>query len=93
VEVRKTSELLPAFIHPADAIYVFGPEDGKIGKGILHCCHRFLVIPTRHCLNLRDAVATILYDRLMKEWQDGKVQLPTPGEFEQRGPYETQEGY
>jgi tRNA C32,U32 (ribose-2'-O)-methylase TrmJ len=30
-------------------------------------CHRFVVIPTRHCVNLSAAVYLILYDRLLKE--------------------------
>jgi tRNA(Leu) C34 or U34 (ribose-2'-O)-methylase TrmL len=29
-------------------------------------CHRFVKIPTKHCLNLANAVATVLYDRHAK---------------------------
>jgi hypothetical protein len=29
-------------------------------------CHRFVRIPTRHCLNLACAVGTVLYDRESK---------------------------
>lgn len=63
VEVRENSELLPDFDHPQDAVYVFGPEDGSIPKSILNLCHRFVIIPTRHCLNLGAAINTVLYDR------------------------------
>jgi hypothetical protein len=49
-------------------------------------CHRFVVIPTRHCLNLATAVATVLWDREYKRWLRGECDgLMTPGGFEQRG--------
>lgn len=63
VEVRENAEELHLFDHPQDAVYVFGPEDGSIPQHILRLCHRFVIIPTMHCLNLGTAVATVLYDR------------------------------
>jgi len=66
VEVRENSEPLPIFIHPKKAIYVFGPEDGSISQMMLTHCHRFIVIPSKHCLNLAAAVYLILYDRIAK---------------------------
>lgn len=66
IEVRENSESLPAFEHPADALYVFGPEDGSLTNVTLRHCHRFVAIPTRHCLNLSIAVSTVLYDRQAK---------------------------
>ncbi len=66
IEVRPNSETLPEFEHPENAIYVFGPEDGAVDGGLLRQCHRFVAIPTRHCLNLAMAVATVLYDRQAK---------------------------
>ena len=66
VEVRENSESLPAFEHPEDALYVFGPEDGSLTNVTLRHCHRFVAIPTRHCLNLSIAVSTVLYDRQAK---------------------------
>jgi hypothetical protein len=36
---------------------------GYLGRATLSQCHRFLVIPTRHCVNLSAAVYTVLYDR------------------------------
>jgi len=44
--------------------------------------HRFVVIPTRHCLNLATAVATVLYDRACKKIQSGE---PIPELYEHRG--------
>lgn len=89
VEVRAGSEPLHTFEHPANALYVFGPEDGSLPKGLLPRCHRFVVIPTRHCLNLATAVATVLWDREYKRWCAGEIDAPvTPGDFEGRGYHE-----
>lgn len=66
VELRHNSEQLPVFEHPENALYVFGPEDGSIPSPILRHCRRFVVIPTRHCVNLAAAVYLVLYDRLVK---------------------------
>jgi tRNA(Leu) C34 or U34 (ribose-2'-O)-methylase TrmL len=66
IEVRQNSERLHEFIHPPNAVYVFGPEDGSLPSTILSRCHRFVVIPTRHCLNLGTAVSTVLWDRCLK---------------------------
>ncbi len=86
VEVRKTSEPLHGFEHPPNALYVFGPEDGSVSKPHISHCHRFVVIPTRHALNLATAVATVLWDRQYKGWLGGESsELVTPGEFEGRG--------
>jgi tRNA(Leu) C34 or U34 (ribose-2'-O)-methylase TrmL len=66
VEVRENAEPLPWFEHPDKAVYVFGPEDGSLDRGILTACHRFVVIPSASCLNLAAAVNVILYDRISK---------------------------
>lgn len=62
---------LPSFEHPENAIYVFGPEDGSLSRGILKCCHQFVMIPSRHCLNLAMAVNIVLYDREVKCQKQG----------------------
>jgi len=85
IEVRENSELLHNFEHPENPLYVFGPEDGSIPKQFLRHCHRFVVIPTRHCLNLATAVATIMWDRQYKMFLSGKEDFTTPGVFESRG--------
>jgi tRNA(Leu) C34 or U34 (ribose-2'-O)-methylase TrmL len=93
VEVRANSEPLHTFEHPGNALYVFGPEDGSLPPALLPRCHRFVVIPTRHCLTLATAVATVLWDREYKRWLKGEVEAPTtPGEFEGRGTHSTPEG-
>lgn len=82
VEVMPGAEPLHTFHHPQLSCYVFGPEDGSLSKGWRAACHRFVVIPTRHCLNLAVAVGTVLYDRHAK---GVGVALTTPGDFEERG--------
>ena len=71
VELRRHAESLIDFDHPEQALYVFGPEDGSLDRAVLARCHRFLVIPTRHCTNLSAAVYTVLYDRHAKRVQAG----------------------
>ena len=75
VEVRPQAVDLPTFEHPEKAVYVFGPEDGSIPKGFLHVCHRFVVIPSLHCLNLAAAVNVILYDRRTKMGWDADAKV------------------
>ncbi|MEM6554805.1 MAG: TrmH family RNA methyltransferase [Pseudomonadota bacterium] len=87
VEIRPNSEALPVFEHPENALYVFGPEDGGLGSSVLGQCHRFVAIPSAHCLNLSMAVGTVLYDRQAK--RDPARPLDTsaanaPGYFEVR---------
>lgn len=68
VELDESAERLPAFEHPARAVYVFGPEDGSVSKGTRHACHRFVCIPSanRTPFNLAAAVNIVLYDRFVK---------------------------
>ena len=78
VELRRNAESLIDFVHPEHALYVFGPEDGSLSRATLAQCHRFLVIPTRHCTNLSAAVYTVLYDRHAKRVHDGLNCLTRP---------------
>jgi tRNA(Leu) C34 or U34 (ribose-2'-O)-methylase TrmL len=63
VEKRDRAECLTDFIHPERAVYLFGPEDGSLPKGLLHACHRFVWIPSEQCLNLAAAVNVVLCHR------------------------------
>jgi tRNA(Leu) C34 or U34 (ribose-2'-O)-methylase TrmL len=67
VEFRPRSERLPEFQHPEQALYVFGPEDGTLPGAVLAQCHRFVIVPTMHCLNLAATVNLVLYDRMAKQ--------------------------
>jgi len=66
VEVRNNSQPLPNFRHPRNPVYVFGPEDGSLPQIYLKHCHMFVIIPSKHCLNLAAAVNIVLYDRVAK---------------------------
>jgi tRNA(Leu) C34 or U34 (ribose-2'-O)-methylase TrmL len=66
VELRPNAEQLPQFQHPDRAVYVFGPEDGSIPNTYLRHCHRFVVVPTKHCMNLAATIYVVLYDRMVK---------------------------
>ncbi len=87
VEVRQNSEPLTTFEHPEKAVYVFGPEDGSIPKPWLLLCHRFVHIPSNHCLNLSTAVAVVLAHRRMSRQLAGQEPiLPLHQQLkEQRG--------
>jgi tRNA(Leu) C34 or U34 (ribose-2'-O)-methylase TrmL len=79
VELRDSAESLITFAHPENALYVFGPEDGSLGRAVLGRCHRFVVIPMRHCANLSSAVYTVLYDRHAKRVAAGLEVPHAPG--------------
>jgi tRNA(Leu) C34 or U34 (ribose-2'-O)-methylase TrmL len=76
VELKEGAEQLHNFEHPEKALYVFGPEDGSLTRQELVHCHRRVVIPSRHCLNLATAVSIVLYDRIMKRDRDGTQPIP-----------------
>ena len=73
VELLDDATPLPGFSHPRSAYYIFGPEDGSLGKGVLDWCLLKLVIPTTFCLNLAAAVNVVLYDRVAKLDHQGKI--------------------
>lgn len=66
---------LDQFRHTPRTFYVFGPEDGTLGKSIVSRCARSVVIPSRSCLNLAAAVNVVLYDRVAKMLRD-KRRIP-----------------
>ena len=81
VEFRGEAEMLPTFEHPEHALYVFGPEDGGLMPVQLRLCHRFVMIPSTHCLNLSAAVNLVLYDRMVKRMAQGLVPLMAPADY------------
>src|SRR5262249_27073080 len=88
VELLPGAEPLVAFEHPEDALYVFGPEDGGLPRSVRLLCHRFVVTPTHHCLNLAAAVNVVLYDRRLKRTLAGLEPLGPVRDIlrERRGP-------
>jgi tRNA(Leu) C34 or U34 (ribose-2'-O)-methylase TrmL len=71
VEVVPTAEPLVTFQHPDNAVYMFGPEDGSIPKVYRRFCHRFVIIPSDHCLNLAAAVSCVLMHRRLQRQLTG----------------------
>ena len=67
VEFLSGALLLPDYTHPARAMYIFGPEDGTLGRKILDRCRDVVQVPTQFCMNLAATVNVVLYDRMAKE--------------------------
>jgi tRNA(Leu) C34 or U34 (ribose-2'-O)-methylase TrmL len=69
VELVEGATPLPNFVHPENALYIFGPEDGSIEQEIINQCDHVVYIPTVGCMNLAATVNVLLYDRLAKTTQ------------------------
>lgn len=67
VDLVDDAENLVDFVHPERAFYVFGPEDGTLGRNHLSFCHKRVMLPTKTCLNLASCVGIVLYDRMLKQ--------------------------
>jgi len=70
VEFALNASSLVEFIHPSNAYYIFGPEDGTLTQSIIDQADHVLYVPTVGCLNLAATVNIVLYDRLSKSQQD-----------------------
>lgn len=66
VELSPNARSLVTYTHPERAFYIFGPEDGSVGKEVLAGCRDVIYIPTNGCMNLAACVNVVLYDRLAK---------------------------
>lgn len=66
VELVEGAALLPEFVHPEMALYIFGPEDGSIPQDLIDKADHVVYIPTIGCMNLAATVNVVLYDRLSK---------------------------
>lgn len=90
IELLENSEPLTTFDHPANPVYVFGPEDGGVPQVIRRLCHRFVHIQARHCLNLSAAMNVVLAHRFMQLQQSGQIEIEPTGRMlkESRGPAE-----
>lgn len=67
VELIDGARSLPTYTHPERAFYIFGPEDGSLGKSVTKWCRDTIYIPTQHCMNLAATVNVVLYDRMSKQ--------------------------
>ena len=67
VDLVPNARNLIDFTHPERAFYIFGPEDGTLGKSITDRCKFSVMVPTSFCMNLAATVNVVLYDRLAKQ--------------------------
>lgn len=70
VELAEGAQPLPDFIHPDQALYIFGPEDGSIEQAVIDQADAVVYIPTNTCMNLAATVNVVLYDRMAKMKQN-----------------------
>nr|WP_324259358.1 RNA methyltransferase [Cellvibrio fontiphilus] len=66
IELIEGATPLMDFVHPQNAYYIFGPEDGSLKKEIIDQCQHVVYIPTIGCMNLAATVNVLLYDRMAK---------------------------
>ncbi len=67
VDILPGARALPQYAHPERAFYIFGPEDGTLGKRVTSWCRDVVYVPTDFCMNLAATVNVVLYDRLAKQ--------------------------
>lgn len=73
VDLVEGARCLHGYTHPERAFYVFGPEDGTLGKDTLAWCRDVIYVPSRGCLNLAACVNVVLYDRQKKRSREERV--------------------
>ncbi len=73
IEFAENAIALPEFQHPERAFYIFGPEDGNLTQTIIDQADAVVYVPTQGCMNLAATVNVVLYDRLMKSFQQGSA--------------------
>jgi len=66
IELAENAIALPEYLHPDNAFYIFGPEDGSISQQDIDRADAVVYVPTVGCMNLAATVTVVLYDRLSK---------------------------
>ena len=72
VDLVEGATPLPHFIHPSEAVYIFGPEDSSVKQEIIDIADDVVYVPTVGCMNLAATVNVLLYDRLAKSLTNQK---------------------
>lgn len=75
IDFIEGSKSLIDYSHPERAFYIFGPEDGTLGKKTLEFCRDAIHIPTNGSMNLAATVNVVLYDRMSKRSLRRRVEL------------------
>lgn len=72
IELVEGAIPLPEYQHPANAFYIFGPEDGSVPASLVARADDVVYVPTTGCMNLAATANVVLYDRLAKsQYQHG----------------------
>lgn len=66
IDIIDGAHSLVNYVHPERAFYIFGPEDGTLGKAVTDWCRDVVYVPTNSCMNLAACVNVVLYDRMAK---------------------------
>jgi tRNA G18 (ribose-2'-O)-methylase SpoU len=66
IEIAEDAKPLMGFVHPKEAVYLLGPEDGSLSNKAKALCKYVVSIPSRQCLNLAVAGSIVMYDRRFK---------------------------
>jgi len=69
IELVENAIPLPAYQHPDNALYIFGPEDGSLSQEMIEQADDVVYIPTVGSMNLAATVNVVLYDRAAKSEQ------------------------
>ena len=72
VDLIDDAQSLVEYVHPDRAFYIFGPEDGTLGKSVTEWCRDVVYVPGKHCMNLAASVNVVLYDRMAKQMRRRK---------------------
>ena len=72
VDLVEGATPLPHFIHPLEAVYIFGPEDSSVKQDVIDIADDVVYVPTVGCMNLAATVNVLLYDRLAKSLTNQK---------------------
>ena len=66
VELTDSALSLTTFQHPERACYLLGAEDYGLSQEVLEQCYNVVRIPGLLCLNVANAGAILMYDRIAK---------------------------
>jgi len=69
IEFAEDALSLTDYVHPANALYVFGPEDNTLSQAVIDRADAVVYVPTVGCMNLSATVNVVLYDRFSKSSQ------------------------
>jgi tRNA(Leu) C34 or U34 (ribose-2'-O)-methylase TrmL len=78
VDLLEGARDITNYTHPERAFYIFGPEDGTLGRLVTDRCRDVIYVPTKFCMNLAACVNVVLYDRLAKEMNCNQTKKGTP---------------